>query len=206
MRIVAISDTHGFHRSLQIPDGDVLVHAGDCTRYGRLAEVDDLNDWLGSLPHRHKIVIAGNHDSCFERDRDAAETLLTNATYLQDSAITLDGLHFYGSPWQPEFQQWSFNLPRGEPLREKWLMIPVETDVLITHGPPHGILDQIHDFQHAGCEELLAAVERLRPRVHIFGHIHEGAGVAERGPTRFINASSCTFRYEPANPPRVIDL
>ena len=121
IRIVAISDTHGLHRHLQVPPGDILVHAGDITGRGQLDQVVDFNEWLGGLPHRHKVVIAGNHDFCFEQQPLESAALLTNCIYLFDKAITLDGLCFYGSPWQPWFYDWAFNLGRGPELQAKWL-------------------------------------------------------------------------------------
>jgi Icc-related predicted phosphoesterase len=199
--IVAISDTHGLHQSLEIPKGDILVHAGDITKQGTLREVEEFNDFLGSLPHSEKIVIAGNHDFCCERDRQACEKALTNGVYLQDEGVTIQGIHFYGSPWQPWFYDWAFNLQRGPEIKAKWDLIPEDTDVLITHGPPLGRGDRTVLGQQVGCEDLLDTVERIRPRVHIFGHIHEAFGTSSNEHTTFINASSCNFGYEPVNPP-----
>lgn len=203
LSLVAISDTHGHHRKLSIPPGDVLIHAGDITRHGNVAELEDFNDWLGALGHRHKLVIAGNHDFCFERDRRAAAARLTNAVYLQDEAVTLDGLRFYGSPWQPWFFDWAFNLKRGPEIRARWDLIPPDTDVLITHGPPLGHGDRVARGEQVGCQDLLEVVERITPRVHIFGHIHEAAGVTSNGRTTFVNACSCNLRYAPVQPPIV---
>ena len=205
-RIVAISDTHNLHRQVKVPDGDILIHAGDLTDMGDLRDVRDFNDWLGSMPHEYKLVIAGNHDFCFENDRKAAESLLTNCTYLFDKAITIWGITFYGSPWQPWFYNWAFNLQRGPDIRAKWDLIPNHVDVLVTHGPPIGYLDETHDGEQVGCEELKVAVRRVRPSLHIFGHIHEGYGRVKNGHTEFINASTCTLQYEPVNPPVVIDI
>jgi len=190
LKIIAISDTHGLHESLKIPDGDVLIHAGDLTRHGSLDDVLEFNDFLGSLPHPNKIVIAGNHDFCFEKDRKACEELLTSCIYLQDQEVIIDGIKFYGSPWQPWFYDWAFNLQRGPEIQAKWELIPKDTNVLITHGPPFGIGDLTFQKDHAGCADLLDVVERIKPAVHIFGHIHEGYGVIKRKDTTFINASS----------------
>jgi Icc-related predicted phosphoesterase len=206
MKIVAISDTHGLHQGLTIPPGDVLVHAGDVTRHGTLAGVRDFDDFLASLPHPHKIVIAGNHDFCFEQDRERAEIELAHAIYLQDQAVTIDGVMFYGSPWQPWFHDWAFNLQRGPEIRAKWELIPPGTDVLITHGPPRGHRDRTTRGEDAGCADLLEVVERIRPRVHIFGHIHEAVGMSSNGRTTFINASICDAAYRPVNPPTVYEL
>ncbi len=205
-RLVIISDTHNQHRALQVPDGDILIHAGDITRRGDLADVRDFNAFLGTLPHRHKVVIAGNHDFCFESDPAAAVGALTNCLYLQDHAVTIAGLVIYGSPWQPWFHDWAFNLPRGQPLREKWDLIPPNTDILVTHGPPLGIGDRVWTGEQVGCADLLAAVGRIRPRLHICGHIHESYGTVVQDDITFVNASCCNRANTLANPPVVIDL
>lgn len=210
MRIVSVSDTHSLHRRIpEIPDGDILVHAGDCLGQGTIENIEELNDWLGTLPHRHKIVIAGNHDWAFQEAPDLARQALTNAIYLEDSGVEIDGVRFWGSPWTPTFMDWAFMLDRGQPLFQKWRMIPDDTDVLITHGPPKSIGDQVSlgfTCQNVGCFDLLSRIDQLSLKAHIFGHIHEGYGCYERGQTRLINASTCTARYSPTNPPIVLDL
>jgi len=205
IRIVAISDTHGLHDEVAVPDGDILIHAGDMTRRGELEAVRSFNAFLGRQPHRHKIVIAGNHDFCFERTPAEAVALLTNCTYLLDQAVSVCGLRIYGSPWQPWYHNWAFNLHPGPDLRAKWDLIPRDTDVLVTHGPPYGIHDRTVVGVAAGCVDLLAAVREVRPRLHIFGHIHEGWGMSQSDQTTFINASISTFDRDPTNPPFVFD-
>lgn len=185
MRLVCISDTHSLHRRIpDIPDGDVLIHAGDCLGAGTLENVEDLNDWLGTLPHRHKIVIAGNHDWVFQEAPALARDALTNAIYLEDSGVEIDGIRFWGSPWTPTFLDWAFMLDRGQALHDRWMQIPDDTDVLITHGPPKGIGDEaLMGFrcQNVGCVDLLHRIEQMRLKAHIFGHIHEGYGQYLRG-------------------------
>jgi Icc-related predicted phosphoesterase len=205
-RLVILSDTHGRHGRLEVPDGDILVHAGDLTNRGALGEVVGFDQFLSRLPHRHKIVIAGNHDFCFEQQPAAARSRLHHAAYLQDHGIERMGLRFYGSPWQPEFFDWAFNLPRGERLREVWARIPAGVDVLITHGPPRGVLDLTEDGRRVGCEELAIRVDEIKPAVHCFGHIHEAAGALEREDTLFINASICDLHYRVSYRPVVVDL
>lgn len=209
MKLVFISDTHGKHDELDIPQGDVLVHCGDMTGRDSVAEVSRFSHWFRSQPHRHKVIIAGNHDWLFQREPSLAKSLLTSGDdqchYLQDSEVTIEGVKFYGSPWQPEFYNWAFNLPRGT-LHEKWDLIPEDTDVLITHGPPHGILDQNIQGIHCGCEELLEAVNRINPKVCAFGHIHEAFGVDTHSGVQFVNASNLDFRYRVVNPPVVIEV
>jgi predicted phosphodiesterase len=214
MRIVVLSDTHLRHSELHIPEGDVLVHAGDATMMGTFAEVIKFNEWLGSLPHPVKLFCAGNHDWLFAQDRAFAMSLLTNARYIEDELVDVDGLRLYGSPWQPQFHGWAFNLERGRPLREKWDLIPDDIDILVTHGPPYGILDPGFEegadgmFRriHAGDKELLTAVRRIRPRYHLFGHLHEGHGVLEKDGTTFVNAANCNDSYRLVYQPIVLDV
>ena len=210
MKLVCISDTHSLHRRIpNVPDGDVLIHAGDCLGAGTLDNVLDLNDWLGSLPHEHKIVIAGNHDWVFQETPSLARETLTNATYLEDSGVEIGGLHFWGSPWTPTFMDWAFMRDRGQPLHEKWRLIPDKTDVLITHGPPKNIGDEVSlGFRcfNAGCIDLLHRIDQLSLKAHVCGHIHEGYGEYMRGASRLVNASTCTERYEPTNTPLVLDI
>ncbi len=205
MRLVVISDTHGLHDRLEIPPGDVLIHAGDISRRGDLHEVQAFDAFLARLDHRHKLVIAGNHDYCFERQPAAARAVLRHAVYLEDQAIEIEGIRFYGSPWQPWFYDWAFNLRRGAELRAKWRLIPDDTEVLITHGPPLGHCDVTHRGEAAGCADLLERIRQVRPRYHLFGHIHEAYGISSDGTTTYVNASSCDFYYRSAHPPVVLD-
>ena len=210
MKLVCISDTHSLHRRIpDIPDGDVLIHAGDCLGQGTLENVRDFNDWLGTLPHRHKIVVAGNHDWAFQETPELARQALTEAIYLEDSGVEIEGVRFWGSPWTPVFMNWAFMLQRGESLYEKWQLIPDNTDVLITHGPPKGIGDEVmlgSNALNVGCEQLLDRIQQLLLKAHVFGHIHEGYGEYLQGETRLINASTCNERYMPENTPVVLDL
>jgi predicted phosphodiesterase len=207
VRIVAISDTHSLVPAGGVPDGDVLVHAGDLTKRGTLLEIAAAGDWLRSLPHARKVVIAGNHDFGFEREPQAARAALGSGfDYLEDSGVVIDSVSFWGSPWQPWFFDWAFNLPRGERLAEKWALIPDDTRVLVTHGPPYGILDRTDDGDLAGCSDLRERVRVVRPAVHVFGHIHEGAGTLRDGGTLFVNASICDLKYKAVNPARVFDV
>lgn len=205
-RLVLLSDTHGHHPRLRVPDGDVLVHAGDFCSSGKEAQARSFARWLAKQPHPHKVVVAGNHDRCLEIDIGLGDQLFEGATYLLDREATVAGLRFYGSPWQPEFLSWAFNLPRGEPLRAVWRKIPAGIDVLVTHGPPFGVLDRTYGGQWVGCEELRTAVDRVQPRLHVFGHIHEGAGTHAEGGVLFANAAVCTLAYQPDNPILVVDV
>jgi Icc-related predicted phosphoesterase len=217
-RIVLISDTHDLQDRIHpVPDGDILIHAGDLTMLGRMNEIAAAGVWLRSLPHRHKIYIAGNHDWMFEKNRTLAMSLMNQGIigegggklmYLQDGGVEVMGLRIYGSPWQPWFMNWAFNVQRGS-LKKYWDMIPENLDVLVTHGPPMGILDQSAPHlgsEHLGDQELMDAVERVKPRVHVFGHIHGGYGKSVHENTTFVNAAAVNEAYKPVNDAWVIDL
>jgi predicted phosphohydrolase len=206
MRIVCLSDTHGRHGQLSVPEGDVLVHAGDFSMAGRTDEIERFDRWLGTLPHPHKVVVAGNHDFLFERDPERARALLGNASYLQDGLLEVEGLRIWGSPWQPWFFDWAFNLPRGPELAAKWALVPDGVDVLVTHGPPAEILDFTASGEAVGCHDLARALERIRPRLHVFGHIHEAYGRLQRDGTTFVNASNCNLMYRAVQAPIVVEL
>ena len=209
MRLVCISDTHNMHERVVVPDGDVLIHAGDLTGRGTSREVKSAAAWLGGLPHPHKVVIAGNHDFLFESDLERARGLIESAgvTFLQDEGVEIEGVHFWGSPWQPWFHDWAFNLSRGDELRNVWARIPERTDVLITHGPPFGILDRVAPGGlSVGCEALAERLRELEVPLHVFGHIHEAYGVhGSYGSRISINASIANLRYEPVQAPVSVD-
>ena len=202
MRIVAVADTHLFTSDLVVPEGDVFLHAGDLCRGGDLDELREAAAWIAALPHRHKIIVAGNHDWCFVHDPAAARALLGEMHYLEDAELVLDGIRFYGSPWQPEFNDWAFNLPRGEAIAAVWRKIPAGLDVLITHGPPEGLGDRSPVGGRAGCADLRRRIAEVLPRLHLFGHIHQDGGVWHEGATVFANVTT----WECERAPTVIDL
>ena len=210
MKLTFISDTHSLHHQLPaLGSGDILIHCGDFTGRGTLDDTEDFAAYLSQQDFTHKIVIAGNHDKCFEdhRQRQAEACLHKhNIIYLNDSGIEIDGVHFWGSPIQPEFFNWSFQRNRGQDIRRHWAMIPGNTDVLLTHGPPFGKLDLCDHGGRAGCEDLLEIVEALQPKIHAFGHIHEDYGMLDRGATTFINACNLDARYRMRNPPIEVSL
>jgi Icc-related predicted phosphoesterase len=205
-KIVLISDTHGYWDAVDVPAGDIVIHAGDFGLRGKLGEVPYFAEWFNALPHKHKIFVAGNHDWCFEQEREKAEAELSGVTYLQDSSVIVEGLKIYGSPWQPRFFDWAFNVDRGEKIAKIWQKIPTDTDVLVTHGPPFGILDRCQDGRIVGCEDLKARVLEIKPKLHVFGHIHESYGIITENETTYVNASICNIRYTPTNQPIVFDI
>ncbi len=188
--LVAMADTHGYHRKLSVPPGDVLIHAGDLTQRGTLKQLTETRDWLLSLPHPHKVIIAGNHDFALQRERETARALFGPPfIYLEDELATVAGLRIWGSPWQPWFYDWAFNLQRGPEIDAKWQLIPEGVDVLVTHGPPANLGDRCWDGRRVGCEDLLRHLARVKPRLHLFGHIHEDKGEWQHGPTKVVNVT-----------------
>ena|ERR1039458_1786049 len=214
-RIVALSDTHGFHRKVTVPDGDIVIFAGDAMTSGYdFKEFKDFAEWFSDLPHMHKIFCGGNHDRVLESSERICLSYFTkkrssrDVIYLKDDGASINGKIFWGSPYQPEFYNWAFNVPRGEQIKKHWDLIPLNTDVLITHGPPMGILDQTEGWgnQHVGCEELLKRLGEVKPKIHIFGHIHAGYGVHYNSDTMSANVSICNEAYVAVNEPQVFDL
>jgi Icc-related predicted phosphoesterase len=204
MKIVCISDTHGFHDQVKIPNGDMLLIAGDITK-GTIPSTKKFNEWLGTLPHQYKVMIAGNHDWIFQKNKEKIPELITNAIYLEETDIEIEGLKIWGSPWTPWFLNWAFNIPPGYES-DYWKNIPSNTDILITHGPPRGILDYVpKDHEHAGCKELLKKVFEIKPKIHVFGHLHSNHGIKEENETKFINATICNEDYKPINEPIIIE-
>lgn len=208
MKIVCIADTHNHHDELVMPPGDVLVHAGDMTIDGKGFETEAFCHWLGKQDYEHKLIIAGNHDFIFENKRELAEGWIKGAggIYLQDQAIIINGVKFYGAPWQPRFFDWAFNVDRGAAIARKWAYIHDDTDVLITHGPPMGYLDG--PVNAVGCADLRIRVMQIKPKIHVFGHIHI-YGQVQTKDTLFVNAANTIIGkrgYEFKHQPQVIEI
>jgi predicted MPP superfamily phosphohydrolase len=206
LRLICLSDTHGRHDDLEVPEGDVLLHAGDFSKRGGEREIADFGRFLARQPHRHKIVVAGNHDFLCQRQPERARELLGDVLYLDGESATVAGLRVFGSPWQPWFHDWAFNLPRGPALAAHWATAPPELDLLLTHTPPAGVLDRTRHGEHVGCADLAAALSRLAPKLHVFGHIHEDRGL-QRLPHGglAVNACNCDLAYRAVHPAVVID-
>jgi len=224
LRITLISDTHTKHDELShdlkdLPGGDLLIHAGDLMNSGRNPmDIYKFCKWFNDLDqYQHKVFIAGNHDRIFQTDPEMVSEIYTsykNINYLQDDRLDLwdnddQQTVIYGAPWQPEFYNWAFNLPRrGDELMAKWAAIPVDTDILITHGPPQDHLDVSgppYNEPHLGCELLRVKVDEQPPKIHVFGHIHGGYGYKFHNGTHFFNASILNERYEYVNRPVTFD-
>lgn len=214
MRIICISDTHCKHYKLNddlqkigYEENDIIIHAGDCTSMGYTNEVLNFLKWFGALQYEHKIFIAGNHDFYFEEHDDISDEFKAmGIIYLMDQMVEVNGLKIYGSPWQPEFNDWAFNVSRGNSIAKKWKKIPNELDILITHGPAYGILDDTIQGLRVGCEELYKKIMIVKPKIHICGHIHYGRGYKPYNDTAFVNASSLDESYDNTNKPIVLTL
>lgn len=215
MRIVLISDTHEQHDQVTVPPCDVLIHAGDLTYRGTIPAVQEALGWLDKQPAEHVICIAGNHDFLFEERPGIAKDLLlhTRVEYLENSGVTIQGVKFWGSPLTPKFFDWAFMYDRATG-KEVWEQIPNDIDVLITHGPAYGIGDQAAPHkgsEHLGCFDLRQALDRVQPKLFVFGHIHGGnsnmGSVHELGVQGYCyNASVVNEAYKVVNKPYEIDL
>jgi predicted phosphohydrolase len=213
MRVVGISDTHSYHRKVIVPDGDVFVHCGDITWRGEMAIIADFSNWLSELPHKHKIVIFGNHEVGFENgpNRNAAIDLIrvAGANYLEDSGIEIEGKILWGSPITKYYMDWEWNRFPGQDIKYHWNKIPDTTDILITHGPNYNILDDTTENGHQGDKDLLERVWQLKNlQLHLFGHLHrDGCSMEEINGIKFANCSVLDDAYKLHNRPiNVIDI
>jgi len=218
MRLVIISDTHGQHKKLDMPDGDVLIHCGDYSTHGHPEDTKAFLEWFYTQPHKHRVFISGNHDGLSYRlpimfhnmliDVEEKAGCALSQTYLECSSIEIEGVKFYGSPWTPTFNTWAWMLDRrSDDMITQISNIPTDVDVLITHGPTKGILDLTMDGRTEGCEVLSARMHDLKNlKLHAFGHIHEGAGVADIEGVRHVNAAMLNHKYQMINDPWVIDI
>jgi len=201
MRLLHLSDTHSKHRHLHdLPAADIIIHSGDVSWTGKPEEVLDFIQWFRDLNYKYKLFIAGNHDFCLEgKRRETIQRYLPkNCFYLFDSSITIEGLKFWGIPYFISDEL------RGN-FRQIVELIPSDTDVLVTHRPPFGILDS--DSRNTyGCPDLLEAVMKLSPRYHLFGHIHNAYGIQKTDGITFVNASLLNEEYQHTNEPVLLDV
>ncbi len=201
MLIDCVSDLHGFQPELA--GGDILIIAGDLTARDTKEEYDRFIHWLNASPYRYKVVIAGNHDGLIEKGKVTIGTdpLVKNIHYLCDSGTEIEGLKIWGSPYTPTFLSWYFMQDRGQDIKKHWDLIPSGIDILVTHGPPYGIFDETIEEIRVGCEDLrLAVQERIKPRIHCFGHIHEcGNSITKIDGITYVNCSFVDEKYRPVN-------
>lgn len=238
MEIVCISDTHNKHKNIKLPEGDLLIHAGDFTSYGYKHEVESFIKWLikNKSKYTHGIVfIAGNHDRSFDpkyRNEYIDDEIIVGVEqpktkpewleeilldlkenhptihYLENSSTIINNYKIWGSPITPWFNgnRWAFNKHRGEDIKETWMRIPSDVDIIITHGPVSGKLDYVPDDSfYAGCIELREKIESLQNvKLHVCGHIHEAYGLTGNDKTIYVNACVCNFSYQVVNEPIII--
>ena len=217
MIITLISDTHNKHKQIQdLPGGDLLIHAGDISSMGHKHEIQQFCKWFDSLTNYTSVVfIAGNHDLGFEKRPEESMEIVNSykwITYLQDNHLSFGPdmetlVKIYGSPWQPEFHNWAFNLPKnGLELDQKWNDIPEDTDILITHGPAFGYCDKvIGQYENLGCQLLTNRIKTIKPKIHVCGHIHSGYGYVFDGDTHFFNASVLDEQYQYTQKPLTVE-
>ncbi len=214
MKILFISDTHGLHENIgkkKMKPADVIVHAGDVSNVGRFYEVSKFLNWFSSLKqYKYKIFVAGNHDFYFQNESKLLiQSMLDehpDIIYLENNSVEIEGVKFWGSPYSLPFFNWAFMKPE-EDLKQIWSLIPDDTDVLITHTPPYGILDHtVRDQEHAGSISLFQRVLKVKPKIHVFGHIHEGYGILEEDDTFYLNASVLNEKYNMVNKPLILTI
>lgn len=193
IRIDCISDTHNQRPPQRGRPSDLLIHAGDGTGRGTPAEVMKLGHWFDRQHDARKVFVPGNHDWVFAKDRHA-HALLPGVSVLDQSMTVFRGWRIWGEPRQPEFCNWAFNVDR-EGMAAVWSKAPVDTDILVTHGPPLGIGDKTADGRFVGCRHQLAWIQKNQPALVVCGHIHEGRGVYQVGETTIINASALNQHY-----------
>ncbi len=198
LEIHCISDTHNRHQEVDLPGGDILIHAGDATMGGTMKEALPFLDWLATRNYLHKVFVPGNHDFFFEENPGLAyqECYDRGIDLLDNSGIEIEGIKFWGSPITPEFHDWAFNRQRGHVIRRYWDIIPDDTEILITHGPAYGILDETKCSGHVGCYDLWERVKKLNKlKLSVCGHIHFAAGHRMVDGRLFVNAASVDEGY-----------
>lgn len=208
-RVVMLSDIHDrYDKLFSVPEGDILLIAGDLTFRGDQEELERCNEWLDQQESfKHKIVIPGNHDLTFETKWDwACKQLPAADAILNQNLYIADGLSIWGEPRQPWFYDWAYNVSRDRMKKDVWDQVPSNIDILLTHGPPWGVGDQSSRGKHVGCKAQREWILQHQPRLVVCGHIHEGYGIYLLGNTVVVNASTCNSKYQAVNPPIVLDL
>lgn len=208
MKLVCIADTHREEWNTKIPHGDILIHAGDFDIYD-YKDLQNVKTFLDEETHSRKIIIGGNHDFLLQTiSKSYVQSVMQtkDIAYLENETIEIKGIKFWGSPNTRIFMNWAFMLT-AEQLKENWAQIPEDIDIVITHGPPFGILDQATETgTHLGCPFLRARIKEIKPKYHIFGHIHGGYGVYQDEHTTYINCSLLDEEYELINDPIVVEI
>jgi Icc-related predicted phosphoesterase len=201
MRLLHLSDTHNLHRQVSnLPAADIIIHSGDISNAGTGKEVVEFVEWFGALDYEYKIFIAGNNDFCMEgKNVETIQRFLPeNCFYLCNSAIMIGRMKFWGIPF-------FFSDDVSGEYINMIAQIPTDTDVLISHRPPLGILDNAGNISY-GCPDLLQRMFDIRPRYHLFGHIHDAYGIEKSKHTIFANAALVDEDYRLLNIPFIFDI
>lgn len=210
MRVVCIADPHNYFNKIELPEGDMLIIAGDLSTYKGIEQLRDFVQWTKQLDYKYIIVIAGNHDRYIEEHYEDIAWEYQSFIYLQDYGIDIEGLNIWGSPVSPSYGQWYFMKERGNEIAKVWNKIPEDTDILITHTPPQGVLDVpnlgYNAGENIGCWDLRERVKEVKPKLHVFGHIHECYGEEEINGTTFVNCTLVNEHYELVNKPIVKEV
>ena len=234
MKLICLSDTHSRHENIYVfkpgdslenqetlnhisggvflpMEADIIIHSGDISMGGYEYEVESFLKWYSSLPYKYKILISGNHDKLFEKQRGLAQEILKKypeIIYLESAEVVIEGIKIYGEPRQPTFgYDWAFNVDRGEPIKKYWDAIPEDVDILVTHGPPYEVLDMTMYGGVVGCVDLANRIKELKNlKLSVFGHIHEDAGYLFKDGIHFVNASVLNLRYQLQNKPHIFEI
>jgi len=204
MKIIAISDTHKKHNKINLPESDILIHAGDYSGgiIHRKDEFIRFLNWFEKQPAKYKIFISGNHDffTFYDNQEALNEISKRDIIYLEDSSIVIEGFKIHGSPWSLPFFNWAYMKSDSELFNLYDKTIDIDTDILITHGPAYSILDKVKSGENVGSKALKSKIENLENlKLHIFGHIHEAKGIEKINDTIFCNASCLDLSYNIRN-------
>lgn len=211
MKIVAISDVHQKWDNIVIPECDLLISAGDYSFHGTEAVVKAFHLWLNKQPAKHIISVQGNHELWVEDNFEEAKELVFDIApkihFIQESSLEIEGIKIHCSAITPFFCNWAWNRERGEEIRKHWDKIPNDIQILITHGPRHGILDLTPNGERVGCKDLGQKIDQLKHlKLHVFGHVHGSSGEKSFNGVQYLNACICDERYLPTNPIREFEL
>lgn len=224
VKIVAMSDSHNAYNKLIIPPCDILIDTGDYSSKGYKHEVENFYKWLNKQEANHIISVQGNHELGWEANEEEFKKIALEKCpavhLLKNESINIEGINIWGSPYTPYFFNWAYNAGRNQKeadfykkplIKDIWDKIPENTDVLLTHGPPYEILDELvyvdgtPKGQFVGCEELLKRIKEVKPDLHLFGHVHCGHGQKHIDGTSFYNVAVCDEMYRPSNGITVIN-
>lgn len=218
MKILHLSDTHGFHESITDlikemileHEPEVIVHSGDFMRHAmKSIDFEEFLNWFRKLDVKHKILVPGNHDifcEAFENDYDLRRSVVPDSVlFLINEEVVIDGVKFWGSPYTPEFFDWGFQL-YGADGWDLWAKIPDDTDVLITHGPQLGVLDKLPDGLNVGCPFLAQRIDELKIKAHLVGHIHGAYGIHQSNDYVSLNSAILNDDYKPVNKPQLVEI